>query len=168
MLGREAREVTPPRREDAPPCSWHSNFRIAAGQRRVNSLNDQVDGTLYPRPARGRQNDDRYAPRRKVLLIPKIRVGRDQQIEAVSLGGIEQTAIGELSSATLVCRGYLVLHQEPAQWRWRTLIEEDAHLRWCQRAPRRMLQHRANLLDGDPRKPFDELRHLRAVFEIFE
>ena len=51
---------------------------------------------------------------------------------------------------------------------WRALVEQDAHSGGRQCAPRGVLEDSANVLRGYARKPFHELRHLRAVLEILE
>jgi hypothetical protein len=63
---------------------------------------------------------------------------------------------------------YLMLRQEPPQWDRSTLVKQYAHSGNSQGAPRRVLQHGANLLDSDAGKPLNELRNERAVLEVFE
>jgi hypothetical protein len=48
------------------------------------------------------------------------------------------------------------------------LIEQDAHLRRAQAATRGVLQYCAHLLEGDARKPFDEVVRRGVVFEVFK
>ena len=63
---------------------------------------------------------------------------------------------------------YLMLRQEPPQRDRSTLVEQYAHSGNSQGAPRRVLQHGANLLDCDAGKPLNELRDERAVLEVLE
>ena len=63
---------------------------------------------------------------------------------------------------------YFMLRQEPPQRDWSTLVEQYAHSGNSQGAPRRVLQHGANLLECDAGKPLNELRDERAVLEVLE
>ena len=66
-------------------------------------------------------------------------------------------------------RGYnLVLRQELTQWNRSTLVKENAHLRRGECTSRSVLQHSANLFNGDTREPLDKLRYQRTVLKILE
>lgn len=131
-------------------------------------MNDQVNRAVDTRPARGHQHNDGNTACREVLLISEIRISRDQQGEAFSFSRIEQTAILELCPTTLVRGDNLMLRQESTQRYRGTLIEQNTHLRRCKRTPRRVLQHCADLFNGDTWEPFDKLRYQRTVFEVLE
>ena len=51
----------------------------------------------------------------------------------------------------------LVLRQDSPQWDWSALVEQYAHSGRSECATRSMLQHGADLLDGDAGKPLNEL-----------
>jgi hypothetical protein len=61
-----------------------------------------------------------------------------------------------------------VLRQGVTQRLGRPLIEQYAHLCGGERTACGMIEHRANLLQRDPGKPIDKLRHQRAVFKILK
>ena len=61
-----------------------------------------------------------------------------------------------------------MLKYEVAQRRWRTLIEQDSHLRYGERATGRVLQHGARLFKCDARKQFRKLAYLHAILKVFE
>ena len=48
------------------------------------------------------------------------------------------------------------------------LIEQYAHLCRGECAACGVIEYRSNLLQSDPRKPFNKLRHLRAILQILE
>lgn len=62
----------------------------------------------------------------------------------------------------------LVLRQYFPQRNRRTLVEEYSHSGWSQGAARRVLQHGANLIEGDAWKPLHELGHQGAIFEVLD
>ena len=111
------------------PFSRNSDFEIAARNHRIDCLNDEVGSALNSRPTRGRQDNDCDASVGKVLLIPQVSVGSNEQFETVGLGGIEQEAIGQLRPAALICGDDLMPGQVAPQRNWSTLIEKNAHLR---------------------------------------
>ena len=61
-----------------------------------------------------------------------------------------------------------MVRQMKPQRRRSALIEEDAHLRRREGAARCVFKHGANLLEGDPGEPFDEMPYRRAIFQILE
>ena len=146
----------------------NSDLDIATGNRRIDRLHHEVNCAPDSRPTRGRQYHDGHAPIREVLLIAEISIGRDQHDKAVGLGRIEQTTVLQLSPATLICRGDLMVGQETTQGCRGTLIKKDPHLRRRQGTACGVLKHRANLLDGDAREPFDKLGRLRTVLKVLE
>ena len=101
-------------------------------------------------------------------MILEVRVGGHKDSEAFLLSGVEQLAVLELGPATFVGSYDLMPCQHPPQRNGSALVKEHAHLGRGQGATRRMLQYGANLLDGDTRKPFDELRYECAVLEVLE
>src|SRR5687768_17174231 len=62
----------------------------------------------------------------------------------------------------------LVLDEMPPQWRWRTLVKKNPHSNRGHRTACGMLEHGANLVERDSRKPFDNIRQRGARFEILE
>ena len=61
-----------------------------------------------------------------------------------------------------------MLKYEVAQRRRRTLIEQDSHLRYGERATGSVLQHDARLFKCDARKQFRKLAYLHAIVKVFE
>ena len=98
------------------------------------------------------------------MLIPEIGVGRHESSEAITFCRIEQLTVLELRPPALVGGSDLVLRQELTQGCRSALIEQNAHLRWGERAPRSMFQHGANLFNSDAREPLDKLGDECTVF----
>ena len=61
-----------------------------------------------------------------------------------------------------------MLRQRCAQQNRDALVEQYTHLCRSESAPRRMLEHGANLFERDAGEPLYELRNLCAVFEILK
>ena len=58
-----------------------------------------------------------------------------------------------------------------AQWRWSSLVKENLQLNNLQslsRASRSMFKNSSRLINGHPRKPFNEVMQRRIVFEVFK
>lgn len=56
----------------------------------------------------------------------------------------------------------------PAQWRGCTLVEEDAHSDWRQRAARGVLKDGSGLFERDAGEPLDKVGHVCTVLQILE
>lgn len=130
---------------------------MASGERGINCADYGSNCLLYPRPAGRHQNHDSETSSAEILLVPKVRVGRNQKRESFALGRVEQLAVSQRRPAALVGGGDLVLLQGVAQRDRSSLIEEYAHLGWSQRAPCSVFQDGTNLLEGDAGEPLDEL-----------
>lgn len=104
----------------------------------------------------------------EVLLELELRVGREEDCKAFALSSVEQFAIPELRPAAFERGGNLVLPKKIPQRDRGALVEEDAHSGRSQRAPLRMLQYGAHLLEGDAGEPVDELGRQGAVLEVLE
>ncbi len=90
-------------------------------------------------------------------MVLEVAVSSDKNGEAFLLGGVEQLAIAQLGPSKFMGRRDLVLRQDSPQRDWSSLVEQYAHSGRSQGATRRVLQHGANLLDGDAWKPVNEL-----------
>src|SRR2546425_1799329 len=87
------------------------------------------------------------------------------------LGHDEKSSKGKQRASVcfrFVGGGDFVLCQRLAQGRRSTLIEQNAHSGWSQRAPCGVLQDGTDLLVGHAGKPLHELRRRSAVFKIFK
>ena len=73
------------------------------------------------------QNDNRDSPPRKVLLIPHIPVGREQQVEARFFGCSKQVSIAEHRPTLLGSSADQMAGEVLADWNWSCLIEENLH-----------------------------------------
>ena len=98
----------------------------------------------------------------------ELQVSRQQQLEPLSLGSIQQVAILQPRPAELVSGSNLVVLERIAERKRRALIEQDAHSSRRERAAGRMLEHGPSLLEGHPGKPLHELRHERPVLQVLE
>jgi len=79
-------------------------FGIATGRTRVNRrLNTRYMG-LQARPRCRAEDQDRQAAVTKVLLVPQILVGRNEEIVASLLGGREQLPVAQCCPALLIHR----------------------------------------------------------------
>ena len=101
-------------------------------------------------------------------MVFEVRVGCHEDSETFFFGSVQQLAVLQGGPATLMGGDYLMLRQEPPQWDRSTLVKQYAHSSNSQGAPRRVLQHGANLLDSDAGKPLNELRDERTVLEVLE
>ena len=144
------------------------DLKVGSGGSDFDRINDRRNDTAYARPACGKQADNGDAPNTKVLLIPKARVGRDKDFEAVLFSGVQQLTVLQRRPAALVSRRHFVVEQRLAQRDRSTLIEENAHSGGCQCTACRVFEDRANLVERDARKQREKLAHRNAILEIFK
>ena len=78
-------------------------------------MNGQCNGTLYPRPARRAEHNDRNSSRLQILLILEAAVGGKENLETFPFRGVEQFAIFQRAPTTFKGRGHFVLRQELPQ-----------------------------------------------------
>ena len=87
----------------------------------------------------------------------QVSISGDQHFELGFFCGVQQFAVGQFRPAAFVSSDNFMLRQRTTQRFGRALIKEYAHLGRGQRAACGMVQHRANLFEGDTREPLDEL-----------
>ena len=80
------------------------DLKVRSGGTRFNRINDRRNDTVYARPACGKEANNGDAPNTKALLIPKARVGRDKDFEAVLFSGVQQLTVLQRRPAALVSR----------------------------------------------------------------
>ena len=78
------------------------------------------------RPACRRQNQNGDFPSGQILLVLKILVRRDKQIE-FTLGFAQQITVAQIRPAFFKRRNDRMIRQSTAQRRGRSLIEKDFH-----------------------------------------
>lgn len=93
----------------------------------VDHLNHQGCGSFDPRPAGGRQNEDRDAAALKVLLVAEVRIRRDQQLKALLLSQSDQITIRDRRPAFFVGGTDQVSSQEATEGSRCSLIKKNAH-----------------------------------------
>lgn len=103
----------------------------------------------------------------KTLLISQILVSCNQRIKAFCRDFAQQFAVSKLVPAELKRGRHRVFFETMTQRSRRTLIKEDAHSCHFQR-PSCVFQNYSRLLSCNARKPSNEVRDLRTVFEILE
>ena len=87
----------------------------------------------------------------------QVHVGRNKNRKPFLLGRVEQLAVLQSGPALFVSSRDVVLRQELPQRDRSTLVKQYAHLGRGQSATCRVFQHRADLFQGDARKPLNEL-----------
>jgi hypothetical protein len=112
--------------------------------------------------------DNGYAARGQILLILQVHVRRHQHGKPGHFGHLQQFAIFEIGPTALVRGGDIMLRQELAKRRGRSLIKQDLHLRQRKRAPRGVLQDCAHLLESHTGEQLNELIDGYFVFEVLE
>ncbi|MDQ3959611.1 MAG: hypothetical protein M3255_04830 [Pseudomonadota bacterium] len=91
--------------------SKNLNLRIASRVGTINCANHSRDLGLYARPACRSQNNDCNASRPKVLLMPEVLIGRDENLKPFSFCCVKQFAVLQRRPAALVCGRDFVLPQ---------------------------------------------------------
>ena len=79
------------------------NFRIAALRSAINGANYSSDLALYTWPACRGQNDDCNVSHGKILLIPEVLIGRDENLKPFSFCHVKQVTIRQVRPTALVC-----------------------------------------------------------------
>jgi hypothetical protein len=146
-----------------------------AGTERVDSINNLRLVSPNLRPARRGQHQNREPSSGKVPLVAQVLVGSNEGFE-ISLSGLEEGAVVELSPAHLIGRGNGVISQRATQRRGSSLVKENSHacpavdpLRSRHRQTSlRVPQHELHLFARHARKPLQEVIDSRAVFEVLE
>ena len=82
--------------------SWDWKFNIAAWRHSYQGLYHRADRRLDTRPAGCAQHNNGDLSTRKVLLIPEILVGRNQNIKAALFGLLQQLAIFQMAPPEFV------------------------------------------------------------------
>ncbi|MGE0291845.1 MAG: hypothetical protein AB7P97_05785 [Hyphomonadaceae bacterium] len=80
-------------------------------------------------PVRRIDHDHGDTPLRKVLLIAKILVRRDEDLESVALGRRKQRAILKLIPTAFERRFDIVRRKSLSERGWRALVKENLHIR---------------------------------------
>jgi len=104
------------------------------------------------------------------LLIAKVPVSRDKNLEALLLRHCEQLTVAQGTPATLKSGFHLMRVQELAQGYWRPLVKQDAHSGNLGRGQAFgcMVENCTHLLHGDARKPLHKLSNLHPIFKVLE
>lgn len=108
-------------------ASHHDDFAVASPGGLTYLPSDIVNHFLNSWPIGCTDDNDSDVSRLQVLLILEVRIRGDQDVESVTLGSIEQFAVGQCGPAHLKCGGHVMLCQRQSQWNRNALIEEDAH-----------------------------------------
>lgn len=93
--GRNLPAVTTRRGALRPELLGNLDLNVRSARGAVDGLDDLRERALNSGPTGGLQHDDADSPSREALLIFEIGIGRDDQIETRSLGGIDQFAVLE-------------------------------------------------------------------------
>jgi len=104
------------------PRSRDLDFDVAARLCGTYCIYDRFECLINPRPAWCSENDDRYPTHIKILLILKVHVGRNQDVESVLFCGREELSVLQPRPASLVGSLDLVGGQGSSQRDWRPLV----------------------------------------------
>ena len=148
--------------------SWDLDLGVAARRSGIDGCRYASDDGLDARPPCSSEHDDSDSAIREILLIPEVRVGGEQHVEATGLRSREQFPVAQRRPALFESGHHLMRGQVPSDRHWSALIEQNAHLRRRQRAPGRMVENSLDLLQGDALKPFNKVGNRGAIFEILE
>jgi hypothetical protein len=137
----------------------------------------QLDGDIADRfrmwakrgPTRRPQNQNRHAPSAQILLILKILIRRDKDVEARSLGSFDERAVLEIVPAAFERRLNAMLAERPPKRRWRALVKQNFQGSGRNgQALARVRQHRVDLRACNPGKPLEKIRDRGTPFEVLE
>lgn len=134
----------------------------------MHRLDNAIDCGANARPTRRREHQYRDAPRRQVLLVLQVLIGRNEQGEIGVFGGLQQFSILQLCPSALERRIDGVASQELTERDRRALIEQNAQLRRRDSTARSMREDGPHLFERNARKPLEELMQRHVVFEILE
>ena len=123
---------------------------------------------MNPRPAGGHQNHDRQRAVGGVLQVAKVRVGRDEHIEARFDRGGDEFAVLQARLVTFVRRLDRVPDQNPSEWCRSPLVYEDQHLRFCKGAAGRVVEHHSRLFESGALDRIDQLVDRSIVFKVLK
>ena len=115
------------------------------------------------------EHEDGEAPIRKILLVAKVLIGRDDCRKAFGFGGVQQLAILQVLPTALKGCDNLMIGQCLPQRRWRALIEQKLHVGSGRfEAALGVLEHGLDLLACDAGEPFEKLLYGRTAFDVLE
>lgn len=83
-------------------------------------------------------------------------VGRDQNGKATRFGFVQQLTVFQIGPTQLKGRRNLMGGKVLVKWDWSPLVEQNAHLRRCERAGG-VFKYGADLRERDTRKPDNEV-----------
>lgn len=122
------------------------------------------------RPARCPQHQDTDRATGQILLVPKILVGRDVEIEPGGLRCFDQRAVRQLRPPTLKCRLNFMGAKRASEWHRRALIKQDSQIAspGDGETAARMFENGVNLLACHARKPREKVGYRRPTLEILK
>ena len=126
--------------------SWDLVLAVAARRSGINGCRYASDDGFDARPACFTEHDNSDSAIRGVLLIPEVRVGGEQHLEATGLRSPEKFPVAQRRPALFESGHYLVRAQVLSKRHRSALIKQNAHLRRSQSAPGRMVKYGLDLL----------------------
>lgn len=125
---------------------WDLDLAVAARRSAIDGYRNASDDGFDARPPCFSEHNDSDSAIREVLLIPEVRVGGEQHLEATGLRSPEQFPVAQRRPALFESGHYLVRAQVLSKRHRSALIKQNAHLRRSQSAPGRMVKYGLDLL----------------------